>query len=87
MAGKSRQSKGKRVQIRKQKVSPGPAAVAAPRDPVSQPVVPVSAKSAPAPEAPVTGVRHPYVVGELRRIGILAVVILAILVVLSLVLH
>ena len=87
MAGKLRHGKGKhRTQSRKKKTRHGSAAIAAPQEPVFQPKVPVPDKSVPSPKASVTGVRYPYVVSELRRIAILAGIMLAILVALALVL-
>ncbi len=55
-----------------------------------KPVVPAKA-AAPAVSAPTSipspvAVKHPYIAGELRRIGILAGIMLAILITLSLVL-
>ena len=50
------------------------------------PPVPVSSPGVPAPKATLTGARYSYVVTELRRIGVLAGVMLTILVILSLVL-
>ncbi len=53
---------------------------------VAPPSVAASSVSTPAPMPVLTAVRHPYILTELRRIGILAGVMLAILVVLVLVL-
>ena len=53
--------------------------------PAPQPKVPPPA-SVPTPIATLTAARYPYIAFELRRIGILAGIILAILVVLALVL-
>ncbi len=50
------------------------------------PAMPASPPSVPTPAAKPTGARYPYIVTELRRIGILAGIMLAILVVLALVL-
>jgi len=50
------------------------------------PPVSVSSPGVPIPKAPLTGTRCSYVVTELRRIGVLAGVMLTILVILSLVL-
>ena len=50
------------------------------------PVVPASSPSVPTPITTPTGARYPYIITELRRIGILAGIMLAILVVLALVL-
>ena len=87
MSGKSRHGKGKhRTSGRKRKTGQGLAAIAVPQPPVSQPKVPPSSRSVPAPVASVTGVRYPYIVTELRRIGILGGIMLTILVVLALVL-
>ena len=85
MPGKSRQGKGRhRTQGKKRKTPQIYAATVAPEEPVSQPKVPAPAKSVPTPAASVTGVRYPYVVTELRRIGILAGIMVAIMVVLVL---
>ncbi len=54
--------------------------------PVAPPSVAVPSVRTPAPMPVLTAVRHPYILTELRRIGILAGVMLAILVVLVLVL-
>jgi len=54
--------------------------------PVAPPKVAAPSASAPTPMPVLTAVRHPYILTELRRIGILAGVMLAILVVLVLVL-
>jgi len=54
--------------------------------PAPPPKAPVPSVSAPPPIAIQTVARYPYVVTELQRIGILAGIILAILVVLALVL-
>ena len=54
--------------------------------PVAPPKVVTPSASAPTPTSVLTPVRHPYILTELRRIGILAGVMLAILVVLVLVL-
>ncbi len=55
-------------------------------EPVAPPKVAAPSASAPTPMPVLTAVRHPYILTELRRIGILAGVMLAILVVLVLVL-
>ncbi len=54
--------------------------------PVPYPEVPTPSVSVPTPMATLTTARYPYIVTELRRIGILAGIMLAILVVLALVL-
>ena len=54
--------------------------------PAPPPKALVSSVSAPAPMAIQTVTRYPYILTELRRIGILAGIMLAILVVLALVL-
>jgi hypothetical protein len=80
-------------QSKKKKRSRGSSALDAQQQPVSQtyesasqPVVSASSASVPTPKAAQTVARYPYIVTELRRIGILAGIILAILVVLALVL-
>ncbi len=87
MPGKSRHSKGKHPALsKKRKRRQGSLAIATHQPPVSQPEVSRSSVIEPTPMATMTSVRSPYVVTELRRIGILAGVMLAILVVLALVL-
>lgn len=55
-------------------------------EPVSEPVVSAPSVSELAPKAIQTAAHYPYIVNELRRIGILAGIMLAILVVLAVVL-
>jgi len=55
-------------------------------EPVSQPVVSAPSPSVLTPKVTQTVARYPYIVTELQRIGILAGIMLAILVVLALVL-
>ena len=78
---KSRRSKSK-----KGKGRPSPQVIVQPEAtaPISEPVPPakVSRKSA---QSPVAATRYHYVITEMRRIGILAGIILVILVVLALV--
>ena len=52
--------------------------------PASKPVASAPASSKPIPKVTSKTVRYPYVTAELRRIGILAGIILAILIVLAL---
>jgi len=54
--------------------------------PVAPPRVVAPSASAPTPMPVLTAVQHPYILTELRRIGILAGIMLVILVVLALVL-
>jgi len=61
-------------------------AVAQTYKPVPQPKAPAPSVSAPTPITTQTVARYPYIIAELRRIGILAGIMLAILVVLALVL-
>ncbi len=91
MPGKSRRSRGKRLS--QSKKSKGTLARAAQQQPISQTRKPVShpgvsapSASVPTPIATLSAARNPYIITELRAIGILAGVILTILVVLSLVL-
>ena len=56
------------------------------QEPVSQPKVSAPSVSAPTPLAAQTAAQYPYIATELRRIGILAGIVLAVLVVLALVL-
>ena len=87
MPGKSRHSKAKRsLQSRKERSQRTPPTVAAQQQPVPQaykPAIPPVTAQAPMPELTIT--QHPYIFTELRRIGILAGIMLAILVVLALV--
>ena len=94
MPGKSRHGGRKRsFQGKKKKGKRSPLGVVAQRQadiqidkPVAPPKVVTSSASAPTPMPVLTAVRYPYILTELRRIGILAGIILAILVVLALVL-
>ena len=94
MPGKSRHDRKKHsFQGKKKKGRRSPPGVAAQRQadtqidkPVASPRVVAPSASAPTPMPVLTAVRHPYILAELRRISILAGVILAILVVLVLVL-
>ncbi len=89
MSGKSRHSRGKhsfQSKKRKDRLS-HPVIVTQP------PAVTPTTQSVPIPEVSkkpvptiVTAVRYPYILTELRRIGILAGIMLAILVVLALIL-
>lgn len=91
MPGKSRQKH--QSQSKKKKRRRGSSAIAAQEpavsqiyEPVSEPVVSAPSASVVTPKAKQTTARYPYIVTELRRIGILAGITLAILVVLALVL-
>jgi len=91
MPGKSRQTH--QSQSKKRKRKRGSSAIAAQQppvsethEPVSQPVVSAPLASVVTPKATQTAARYPYIVTELRSIGILAGIMLAILVVLALVL-
>lgn len=94
MPGKSRYGKGKHSARSKRKRSGhGSLASAAQQPPVSQtyepvpkPEVPAPLPSTPTPSVTVSTIRYPYIITELRRIGILAGITLVILVVLALVL-
>ena len=94
MPGKSRHDRRKHsFQSKKKKGRRNPPGVAVQRQadtqidkPVVSPRVAAPSASAPTPMPVLTATRHPYILTELRRIGILAGVILAILVVLVLVL-
>jgi len=79
----SKKGKGKRSHL---VTVPHQQPVAQSNKPVSRPEVSAPPVSVPAPVPPQTVVQHPYIVTELRTIGILAGVMLAILVVLALVL-
>jgi hypothetical protein len=86
MPGKSRRGRGKHSARSKKRQGASTIAaqqrVAADKPPA--PAVPTPSK--PTPITAPTGARYPYVVAELRRIGILAGIMLVILVVLALVL-
>jgi len=94
MPGKSRYGKGKHpVRSKRKRGEHSSVARAAQQSPVSQtgepipqPEVSVPSPSTLAPSATVATAHYPYIVTELRRIGILAGIILVILVVLALVL-
>ncbi len=93
MPGKSQRSRKKHsFQGKKKKGRRSPPGVVAQRQadiqidkPVAPPKVVAPAVSAPTPMPVLTPVRYPYVLTELRRIGILAGIMLVILVVLALV--
>jgi len=88
MPGKSRHGRDKHLSRRKKrKMGHGTLAAVAQRRAITQPEVPASpAKKVPAPTTTLTAARYPYVAAELRRIGILAGIMLVALVVLVLVL-
>ena len=79
----SKKGKGKRS---RSVIVPHEQAVAPSYKPVSHPEVPAPPASVPTPVPAQTVVHYPYIVTELRTIGILAGVILVILVVLALIL-
>ena len=87
MPGKSRRGKAKRS-ARSGKMRRTPVAVAQQQvatDRPATPAMPTSAPGVPIPKAAVHGGQHAHVVTELRRIGILAGIMLAVLVILALV--
>ena len=94
MPGKSRHGRRKRVfQGKKKKGRRSPPGVVVQRQadtqidkPVAPPKVVAPSASAPTPTPVLTAVGYPYILTELRRIGILAGIMLVILVVLALVL-
>ena len=94
MPGKSQHGKGKHpVRSKRKRSGRGSSAIAAQQPPVSQtygpvpqPEVSAPSSSTPIPPATVSPVRYPYIITEIRRIGILAGITLVILVVLVLVL-
>ena len=94
MPSKSQHSKRKRsFQSKKKKDRRNPPGVVAQRQaatqtykPVTSPKVVTPSASTPTPMPVLTTVQHHYILTELRRIGILAGIILVILVVLALVL-
>ncbi len=94
MPGKSRHDRRKHsFQGKKKKGRRSPAGVVAQQQavtetpkPVASPRVVAPSASAPTPTPVLTAVRYPHILTELRRIGILAGIMLVILVVLALVL-
>lgn len=94
MPGKSQHGKGKHLSRSKRRKGSQhfPAAiiqqqaVTETHKPVAPPKVTAPLASAPAQMPALTAVRYPYILTELRRIGILAGIVLTILVVLALVL-
>jgi len=87
MPGKSRRAKALQHKRRKERrLSP---AIAVQQQVVAQtrkPVASAPSVSAPTPRTTLTAARYPYITAELRRIGILAGIMLVILIVLALVL-
>ena len=91
MSGKSHQ--GRRKQTARSKRRKGgrdhfaavaqQQAVVPPQEAVAHTKVPDSVASVPTPRATLASVQHPYIGSELRRIGILAGIILVILAVLA----
>ena len=89
MPGKSRYSKGKRLSRSKKEKRRQRFSATVARQQVAAQVQKPAAPSVkePTPIPTLTAARYPYVVTELRTIGILAGIMLATLVVLALVLH
>jgi hypothetical protein len=91
MPGKSQRKHVSQSKKRKKRAGSSPIAankqppVSQSYEPVSQPVTPAPSASVPTPKATQAAVSYPYIVTELRNIGILAGIIMAILVVLALV--
>jgi len=86
MSGKSRRSRGKHaVHGKRKKGKLRPQVIVAQPQAVTQAEESVSSTKTATPAAPVV-VKYPYILTELRRIGILAGIMLAILIVLALVL-
>jgi hypothetical protein len=91
MPGKSRHARGKhphhskksKIKKRQAMSFPQPVAAEAPKQPAA--VEKSSPAAVTAPPAKVKIMQYPYITGELRRIGILAGIILVILIVLALV--
>ena len=85
MSGKSRRDRRKHsLQSKKRKSRRSPPATVTQQQPISQTYKPVAPSvSTPTPMPTQTATRYPYILTELRRIGILAGIILAILVVLA----
>ena len=93
MSGKIRRKRGKHSAQGKRKIDrsshptmlPRQPAVAKINEPVSSVKMPHPSAGVPAPMAKPQAVQYPYISTELRTIGILAVIMLAILIVLALV--
>jgi len=85
MPGKSRQARRRLSRGKKRKARQVPSAITAQQQAVTQTEEPSAPARVYAPPATVP-TRYPYIVTELRTIGILAGIMLAILVVLALVL-
>jgi len=93
MSGKSRRSRGKhsihgkrkKGKLRHHVIVAQPQVVTPADESVAPPEVSVPPTKAATPAAPIA-VRYPYIITELRRIGILAGIMLVILIVLALVL-
>ncbi len=84
MPGKSRRGRGKYGKKKKDRLGPSP--IVAQQQAVTHPTVPAPSARVLTPVATPRAIQHPYIVTELRRIGILSGIIVAILVVLALVL-
>ncbi len=95
MPGKARQSKGKhaprskkaRAKLRSAAMPLEQSAVAQVADKATPASIPVVREKAAALPKTARAPQYPYIVAELRRIGMLAGIILAILIVLALTLH
>ena len=91
MSGKSRHSRKKQSFQNKKGKGSSISRVVATRQqtvaPADEFASPPKVPDRPAPTAVVSAVHYPYILGELRSIGILAGIIVVILVVLALVLH
>ena len=90
MSGKSKHGKGKHLhRSKKNKAKYRHGAMAVPQPVAADSSIPAAtttahpAPSAPAPPEKPVAVRHPYITTELRRIAILAGIILVILIVLA----
>jgi len=94
MPSKSRRKRGKySPPIKKRKGKRTPVLTTAEQpvatqtyEPATPPPVAAPAASVPTPISTPAAVKHPYITGELRRIGIIAGIMLAVLVILSFVL-
>ncbi len=90
MSGKSRRSRGKHAihgkrkkgKLRHQVIVAQPQAVTQAEESVSPPQAPVPSTKTATPATHVV-VKYPYILTELRRIGILAGIMLAVLIVLA----
>ncbi|MCD6453385.1 MAG: hypothetical protein J7K77_03770 [Dehalococcoidales bacterium] len=63
--------------------TPAPQQVAVPGEPIARPVGRVATATTASTPAPPAAARYPYLAGELKRVGILAAILIAVLIILS----